>query len=168
MSLRAEFDIQGVEGVLTTLQMLPHELVSKRGGAVKLSLRKGAIFLAAREKDALRSKINADNDSTGLLVDNIIASRGKEPRGTRGERYIVRIKRRTYPDRTGKPVTTLKVAHIFEYGAPGNNQPADPFIRPTAIQYHRQVISIVTTDLLKRVDKIVKKLERQNAARGRR
>ena len=171
MSVRVEMQLQGVDGVLKTLQSLPPELVSKRGGPVKLALAKGARLLRDYEKTALKRVIAGSDDSTGLLELSIIASRGKEPRGTKGERYLVRIKRRTYQDRKGKAVTTLKTAHLLEYGAPGNNQPATPFIRPTVQQHGAEAIHVITADLVRRVDLAVRKLERQNsgtpARRGR-
>ena len=38
--MKVEFKLQGVDGVLATLQSLPAEVVSKRGGPVKAALRK--------------------------------------------------------------------------------------------------------------------------------
>lgn len=170
MSIRVEMDLQGVEGILTTLESLPAEVVSKRGGPVKLALAKGARLLRDHQKTALRTVISGSDDSTGLLEQSIIASRGKAPRGGKGERYLVRIKRKTYPDRKGKPTTTLKTAHLLEYGAPGNNQPATPFIRPTVQRHGAGVINVVTSDLVRRVDLVVRKLARANSGqtgRGR-
>lgn len=164
--MRMDMDLHGIDGVLRTLRSLPKEVVSKRGGPVKLALAKGARLLRDYEKANLRAVIaQHGDDSTGLLEESIIASRGKEPRGTRGERYLVRIKRKTYPDREGKPVTTLKTAHLKEYGSV--NQPATPFIRPTVKVHAVEAIHVVTRDLLRRVDNVVRKLERQNNPRPR-
>lgn len=161
MTLKMEMQITGAEGVIDTLRSLPREIVSKRGGPVKLALAKGARLLRDYEKAALRGVLSQVGDqSTGLLEENIISSRGKEPRGTKGERYLVRIKRRTYPDRTGKPVTTLKTAHLLEYGS--EHQPATPFIRPTAQARAGEVIRVVVKDLDRRIALIVRKLEKQN------
>lgn len=151
--------LQGLDGVLKTLKSLPPEIVSKRGGPVKLALAKGARLIAAEVKKNLRSVVKSD-ESTGLLEKNIISSRGKSPSGTKGERYIVRVKRKTYPDRNGKPVTTLKTANILEYGS--TKQTAQPFIRPAAINKAQAAINVITTDLVKRVDKVVADLARKN------
>jgi HK97 gp10 family phage protein len=154
-----EIDIKGVDVVLKTLQSLPAEVVSKRGGPVKLALAKGARLLRNEVKKNLRSNISTD-ESTGLLLQNIIASRGKEPIGTKGERYLVRVKRKTYADKQGKPVTTIKTAHLMEYGS--KYQTAQPFIRPAAITKAQETINVVTSDLVKRLDKIVADLARKN------
>jgi HK97 gp10 family phage protein len=157
--MKMEMHLSGLDGVLKTLKSLPPEVVSKRGGPVKLALAKGARLLRDEVKKNLRAVALGD-ESTGLLEKNIIASRGKQPTGGNGERYIVRVKRRNYPDRTGKPVTTLKTANILEYGS--EKQVARPFIRPAAISKASQTINVVTTDLKKRLDKVVKDLARKN------
>lgn len=149
--MKIDYQLKGVETVLKTLQSLPPEVVSKRGGAVKLSLAKGARLLRDEVKKNLQRIIKTD-ESTGLLHKNIISSRGKQPFGTKGERYLVRVKRKTYPDRQGRPVTTLKTANILEYGS--EKQEPMPFIRPAAVAKAQQVINVVTSDLVKRVDKI--------------
>lgn len=154
-----EFQLTGVDGVLKTLQSLPPEVVSKRGGAVKLALAKGARLIRNEVKKNLQRVISTD-ESTGLLEKNIIASRGKQPYGTKGERYLVRVKRKTYPDRQGKPVTTLKTANILEYGS--EKQSAQPFIRPAASAKAQEAINVITNDLVKRIDKIVGDLARKN------
>ena len=157
--MKMEMNLSGVDGILKTLKSLPAEVVSKRGGPVKLALAKGARLLRNEVKKNLRAVISSD-ESTGLLEKNIIASRGKAPTVGNGERYLVRVKRRTYIDRTGKPVTTLKTANILEYGS--EKQTAKPFIRPAAVSKAQQTINIVTTDLKMRLDKVVKDLARIN------
>jgi len=157
--MKIEMKLEGLDGVLKTLKSLPPEIVSKRGGPVKLALAKGARVIASEVKKNLRSVIKTD-ESTGFLLKNIIVSRGKEPKGTRGERYLVRVKRKTYPDREGKPVNTLKTAHILEYGS--EKQTATPFIRPAAISKYQEAITTISTDLVKRLDKIVANLARNN------
>lgn len=150
-AVRIEFDIKGADNVLKTLQSLPPEVVSKRGGAVKLALAKGARLIRNEVKKNLQRTIKTD-ESTGLLEKNIIASRGKQPYGTKGERYLVRVKRKTYPDRDGRPVTTLKTANILEYGS--EKQEPAPFIRPAAQAKAQEAINVIVNDLVKRVDKI--------------
>ena len=154
-----EVHLQGVEGVLKTLQSLPPEVVSKRGGPVKLALAKGARLLRNEVKKNLRRNIKTD-ESTGLLEKNIISTRGKQPYDTKGERYLVRVKRRTYPDKDGKPVTTLKTANIMEYGS--KKQMAQPFIRPAVASKGAETIAVITKDLINRIEKVTKDLARKN------
>jgi HK97 gp10 family phage protein len=158
-TVKIEMKLEGLEGILKTLQSLPAEVVSKRGGPVKLALAKGARVIAEEVKKNLRS-ITTGEDSTGFLLKNVIVSRGKQPINTKGERYLVRVRRKRYLDRKGKPVTTLKTAHILEYGS--EKQKATPFIRPAALAKHEQAIRVTTNDLIRRLDKIVKDLARKN------
>lgn len=159
--MKVEMKLTGVDGVLKTLQSLPPEIVSKRGGPVKLALAKGARIMRDQAQTNLRAAIAINGEvSTGLLEMNVIASRGKAPFGGRGERYIVRVRRRTYPDRKGRPVTTLKTAHLLEYGS--STQPATPWLRPAVQQRGAEVINVVTADLKRRVDLIVRQLEQAN------
>jgi HK97 gp10 family phage protein len=160
---RVDVKLTGVDNVLNLLQSLPKEVVSKRGGPVKAALRKGALVILKQEKANLQAVTANTNDegvreSTGFLLKNLIASRGKAPSGGNGERYLVRVKRKTYPGRSGKPVTTLKAAHLLEYGS--SQQPAEPFIRPAFLSKAEQAIHTTTAELLKGIDRIVKKLSK--------
>src|SRR5690606_17498982 len=97
LPVKVEMQLQGVDGVLDMLRKLPAEVVSKRGGPVKLALAKGARFLRDRAKENLRRQIALNGDeSTGLLEKSVIASRGKPPLSGKGERYLVRVKRKAY------------------------------------------------------------------------
>ena len=161
--MRVEVKLTGMDGVIKTLQSLPAEVVSKNGGPVKLSLAKGARTYLAYQKQALAAAIavNGAQDSTGLLLSTMVASRGKgPPPGSKGERYLVRFRRKTYPDRKGRPVTTLQTANLLEYGS--SHQPATPFIRPTVQARGGEIIRVITADLSKRLDNTIKKLARQN------
>lgn len=161
-----EIKLTGVDGVLETLKALPAEVVSKRGGPVKSALRKGALVILKQEKANLQVVTSNANDegkrySTGLLLKNLIASRGKAPTGGNGERYLVRVRRKTYPGRKGgKPVTTLQAANLLEYGS--SQQPAEPWIRPAFLSKAAEAIKTVETELIKGIDRVVKKLAAQN------
>jgi len=155
--------LTGVDGVLKTLQSLPAEVVSKRGGPVKAALAKGARFVRDQERKNLQTVLEPGDESTGLLAQNIIASRGKPPTSGRGERYLVRVKRKMYPGRKGEQVSTLKSAQIKEYGS--TKQPARSFIRRTVQESGGHAIEIVTKDLDARVQKLVAKLASQNRGR---
>lgn len=161
--MKVEVKLSGVDGVLKTLSSLPAEFVSKRGGPVKAALAKGARFVRDQERKNLQAVLEPGDESTGLLAQNIIASRGKPPTSGRGERYLVRVKRKMYPGRKGEQVSTLKSAQIKEYGSV--NQPARSFIRRTVLESGGQAIEIVTKDLSARVQKVVAKLAAQNKGR---
>lgn len=163
--MKMEMQLRGVDGVVNLLNSLPAEVVSKRGGVVKLSLAKGARFLRDRYKEKLHAAIQGGKTtrSTGELEKRVISSRGKQPHGTKGERYLVRIRKRDYINADGVRTNPLMVANLLEYGS--SHQPATPFARPTALQHGEETIRIVTSDLKQRLDKVVAKLAAQNRGR---
>lgn len=157
--------LTGLNGVLDTLRQLPPEVVSRRGGPVKAALRKGALVIlreAMLNLARATGDLDADGEesSTGLLQKNLIASRGKAPTGGNGERYLVRVRRKSYPGRKGEVVSTLKTAQLLEYGS--SQQPAEPWLRPAFQSKAEQAIRTVEKELLAGIDRIVKKLARQN------
>lgn len=162
--MKTYVNVTGLDGVLDMLKQLPSEVVSKRGGPVKLALKKGATVIY-KQADinlmlATQGMVTDEKQySTGLLRKNLIVSRGKEPIGSKGERYLVRVRRKSYPDRKGEVTTTLKTAQILEYGS--SQQKPDPWIRPAFEAKAEDAIKTVSDDLLQRIDKIVKKLSRQ-------
>lgn len=160
MSL-VEMKLTGLDGVLETLKQLPAEVVSKRGGPVLAALKKGAKVIQQQEKANLRAVIAATKDgakaeSTGLLEKNVVVTRGKAPSDGNGERVLVRVKRKSYPKKTGKAVTTLKTAHLLEYGS--SHQPAEPWIRPAFASKAEEAIRTVERELAAGVNRIVAKL----------
>ncbi|RRU23577.1 hypothetical protein [Stenotrophomonas sp. 278] len=163
--MKVEFKITGIDGVLSTLQSLPAEVVSKRGGPVKASLAKGARALRDRAKENFRRSVAANGAaSTDTTVNHIISSRGKAPTGTNGERYLVRVKRKAFINARGTATSTRKAAQLMEYGS--STQPAYPWLRPAVTRYGTQIIDIVTEDLLKRLDQLTKRLGAQNRGKG--
>lgn len=159
--MKVEVNLRGVDGVITTLKSLPAEIVSKRGGPVKLALAKGARLIRDEAKKNLRRVIAINGDeSTGLLEKNVISSRGKQPSTGKGERYLVRVRRKTYPGKNGKPVTTRATASFLEYGT--EDQPATPWLRPAVRQHGEAAINTITQDLNKRVEKVVAEMGAKN------
>lgn len=159
--MKMEMKIEGVTGLLQTLQSLPPEVVSKRGGPVKLALAKGARMLRDQAKDNFRrSAAVGGADSTDTTVNSIIASRGKAPTGTKGERQLVRVKRKVFVNAHGAKTTTRKAAQLMEYGSA--RQPAIPWLRPAVQRRGSQIIDTITEDLLKRLDQITKRLAAKN------
>lgn len=173
--MKVDVKLSGVEGILKTLQSLPPEVVSKRGGPVKLALKKGAMVIREEAAKNIAKMIFQGDDenekqSTGLLERNIIVSRGKAPAGGNGERYLVRVKKVAYDGQKikrrgsiGRRVTTLKTAHLLEYGS--QHQPARPWLRPAFASKKQEAMNTVIEDLNKRVNRIVRRLARQNAKR---
>lgn len=159
--MKVEVKLTGVDGVLATLKSLPAEIVSKRGGPVKLALAKGARLIRDEAKKNLRRVIAMNGDeSTGLLEKNVISSRGKPPSTGKGERYLVRVRRKSYPGKTGKPVTTRATASFLEYGT--EDQPATPWLRPAVRQHGEAAINVITQDLNKRIEKVVAEVGAKN------
>jgi HK97 gp10 family phage protein len=163
-----EMKLSGLDGVLETLKQLPPEVVSKRGGPVKAALRKGALVILKAEKANLRAATANANDegkreSTGLLLKNLIASRGKEPTSGKGERYLVRVRRKTYTRSGGKPVTTLQTAQLLEYGS--SQQPAEPWIRPAFAANARLAIETIERETVRAVELVAAKLGAANKGR---
>ena len=156
--------LRGLDGVLQTLQQLPPEVVSKNGGPVKAALRKGALVILREEAlnlaRATDSLAQVEGGSSGLLASSLIVSRGKAPCGAKGERMLVRVKRKTYPGRKGPAVTTVQVANLLEYGT--EKQPAEPWIRPAFAAKAVTAIRTVEAELLRGVDRVVQRLARQN------
>jgi HK97 gp10 family phage protein len=165
VSLRVDIELRGVDGVLELLKQLPPEVVGKRGGPVKAALRKAAQVIHRAAKANLQAAVAAAKDgdeqlSTGLLIKNLVVTRGKEPSGGNGERYLVRVRRKSY-QRKGQSVTTLKTAQLLEYGS--SKQPAEPWLRPAFESRARAAISTAEVELAKAIDRAVRKLSRGGA-----
>lgn len=162
--MRVDFDIHGIDGVLKTLESLPKEIVSKSGGPVARALAKGARVIRDEAKKNLAAQIAKGGDeSTGLLLKNVVASRGKALNTGKGERYLVRVRRKTYPGRPhsrGGVVTTRKTAMWLEYGT--DDQPATPWLRPAVHMKGQTAINVIVADLKRRIDIEVRKLAARN------
>ncbi|WP_064746807.1 hypothetical protein [Lysobacter antibioticus] len=152
--MKVEVKITGIDGVLRTLSSLPAEIVSKRGGPVKLSLAKGARALRDVARQNLRQSIAQDGQrSTGMTEKAVIASRGKAPSAGQGERYLVRVKKGTFVNALGFPTSTLMTANLLEYGSA--HQPPTPWLRPAVQTAGGRVIDVITQDLIRRIEKTV-------------
>jgi HK97 gp10 family phage protein len=159
MATEVTVKMEGLVGVLELLKQLPAEVVSKRGGPVRSALRKGAVVLHKEAKRNLEA-VTAGDDTTGLLVDNLVITRGKMLPGENGEKYLVRVRAKSY-QRKGAKVTTRKTASLLEYGSA--KQPAEPWLRPAFSSKASEAARTVETELLKGIDRIVKRLSK-NAA----
>jgi hypothetical protein len=157
--VKVEMRLSGLDGVLDTLKRLPPEVVSKRGGPVKTALRKGATVIHRQAQMNLyrvtASSSTGDDAGTGLLLANLVVTRGKEPAGAKGERYLVRVRRKSY-QRRGEPVTTLKTAQLLEYGS--SQQPADPWLVPAFRMKAAEAIRAAEAELVRGLDRILRKI----------
>ena len=99
--------------------------------------------------------VTRGDDTTGLLAKNLVVTRGKPPKDGNGERYLVRVRRKSYL-RKGAKVTTLKTAQLLEYGS--SQQLAEPWLRPAFEQNAVKAIETTRDELLKAIDKIVNRL----------
>jgi HK97 gp10 family phage protein len=155
--VKVDVKMTGIGGVINLLQSLPPEVVSKRGGPVRAALRKGAAVIF-KEAQANLQSATAGDDSSGLLLKNLVITRGKAPTDGKGERYLVRVRNKSY----GRgDATTLKSAQLLEYGS--SKQTAEPWLRPAFQARAEQAIHTVETELVKSLDRIVKKLSKARA-----
>lgn len=153
--------LTGLDGAIKTLKELPAEIVSKRGGPVKLALAKGARKLRDQARQNLAKSIaEGGARTTGMTEKAVIASRGKAINGGNGERYLVRVKKGTFTNADGFPTSTLMTANLLEYGSA--HQPPTPWLRPALQQIGGQVIELVSEDLVRRIEKVVAQVGAQN------
>lgn len=156
--------LEGLKGVLDTLKSLPPELVSQNGGPVRLAARKALVPMREDAKANIRAIVEAPNkdglpsQSTGLLEKNIVISRAKPKQN--GERFLLRIRRKKYPNTGAKTVTTPQVGRLLEYGT--EKMQPHPWLRPAFEKDKAGALTIFTDELNKGIARIVKKLEKQN------
>jgi len=167
MALSPEMRLTKLDGVYDTLRSLPAEVVSQRGGPIRAALRKGAtVFLKEAQKNLQAQTTNAtkeDYQPTLLLLKSLTVTRGKPDPNSKGERYVVRILKRTYARPGRRPVTTLKTGSLLEYGSA--HQPAEPWAVPAFKAKVGTVIDVVVDETVRGVEAIVKKLAAQNSSR---
>lgn len=164
--MKAEFNLTGIDGVLEMLQKLPAELTAKGGGPARTALRRGASVihkpaLANLQHVTSHSTDDAKKESTGLLAKNYVITRGKAPTDGKGERVLIRVRRKSYPDRSGASsgVTTLKTAQLLEYGS--SQQNAEPWIRPAFTSHARAAISTIEKEIVAAINRISRKLAKK-------
>ena len=167
--MKLDVKLEGLDGVLETLKRLPPELVSKRGGPVLASLRKGARILVKQSRDNFRAAVampgkTGVTDSTGFTEKQIVSKRRRMPGGQKGERIVVTVNAKPHPTSKGKyrgrTIRANDIAFIMEAGS--SKQPATPWLRPAFATKREEALRAIESDLTKRVDKIVKKLSAQN------
>lgn len=182
--MKIEVTLHGLNGILNTLRSLPPEIVSKNGGPARVALRKGAMILVKQAKANFRAAVASPGKSgitksLGFTEKHIIAKRKAPREGINGERYIVTVKPVPYPvqklirrksrsagkrkKRAGPKPRVLAandIAFIMEHGS--LHQPATPWLLPAFNAKKEEVLATVEKDLIRGIDKIVKKLAAQN------
>lgn len=167
--MKLEVQLRGLDGVLETLKRLPPEVVSKKGGPVLASLRKGARVLVKQSRDNFRAAVampgkTGITDTTGFTEKQIVSKRRRMPSGQKGERIVVTVNPKPHPTSKGKyrgrTIRANDIAFIMEAG--NSKQPATPWLRPAFAAKSQEALRTVERDLVVRVDRIVKKLAAQN------
>ncbi len=161
------FRVEGLAGVLDTLKQLPPELVSKNGGPVRTALRKAAVLIQKQAQANVQSIMDTPNaggmpaESTGLLLKNIITQRIKPPRGQKGERFMVRVRKKRYDGGADwKPRNTAQIGALLEQGT--ETRQAMPWMRPAFESKKAEAVAVFERELPAAIDRIVKKLAKQN------
>jgi HK97 gp10 family phage protein len=162
--------IVGLAGVMKTLRALPPALVSKNGGPVRAALRKAALVIQKQESANLQAIIDTPNidagvkaEATGLLEKNIIVKRSRPDPGVKGERYLIQVRRKSYPATKGKNVTTPQVARLLETGT-AKRRPY-PFIRPAFDAKKAEAVAVFVIEIKRNLDRLVKKVALANGAK---
>jgi hypothetical protein len=164
-----QMNLTGLDGVLKTLKSLPPEVVSKRGGVVRQSLAAGMrVIQKEARKNLVRSTASAGKTGvsygSGLTAKNVIYKRKNMPKGEKGERLIMTVAYKQHPSFSStyknKPIKFNDIAFMLEYGTV--NQQAEPWLRPAFMSKREQALSVVQSDLVKRLDKVVTKLALAN------
>lgn len=183
--MKVEVKMTGLEGVLDTLKSLPPEVVSKKGGPARAALRKGAMVIVKEAKKNFAAAVaqpgkSGVTESTGFTEKNIIAMRKIPLGGVKGERYIVTVAGKPHPSgheytrksrrkadskrkvrsRKARQLMANDVAFMMEYGT--SNQAATPWLRPAFAAKASEAIYTVERELIKGIDRVVKKLAAQN------
>lgn len=166
--MKTEMHLHGMDDVLELLRSLPPEIVARRGGPVRAALRKAAGVIHRQALANLRANTAATSDgarrtSIGHLEKQVVVTRGKEPFGGRGERYLVRVRRKAYPNRSD--VSTLKTAQLLEYGS--SQQPAEPWLRPAVVARGQEAINAATRELVAAVERAARKHLKATRGKGR-
>ncbi|TXH50701.1 MAG: hypothetical protein E6Q97_19865 [Desulfurellales bacterium] len=166
-------EIRGLTGVLDALKSLPPEIVSKRGGPVRASLRAAANVLRDQAKANVariiaEPNIDGDNRSTGLLHKSIQTKRSKLKQGVNGEAFVVGIRRgQKYPanrQARKEAVTAVQVGRLLEYGT--EKRKPMPWLRPAFDAKGSAALARFSEEMQKRTTAAIKKAEKLAAAKA--
>jgi hypothetical protein len=186
--MKFEIKLEGLNGVLETLKSLPPEVVSKNGGVVKKSVRAGAVVIVRQARLNFKAAVaqggkTGITESTGFTEKNIVPLRKKLRTSENGERYIVAVSYKEHPNANttrkssrraanskrkarARKFSTIRandIAFMMEYGT--SKQEATPWLRPAFASKAEEATKKIETSLLKEIDRVVKKLAKQNAGK---
>lgn len=166
--MRAEFKLQGLDGVLHVLQQLPPEVAAKRGGPVLAALRKGAKVIRDQARINLDASIAAPGKTgvtvaTGFTGRHVVSQRRPWREQGRGERVVVTVRDKNHPAggryKSGRRIRTADLARYFEYGSV--TQAPLPWLVPAFKARAREAIAVIERETWAAVQRAVKKLARQ-------
>lgn len=165
--MKVTVKMDGLAGVLATLNQLPPEVVSKNGGPVRTAVRRASAIIRDEARQQMIARGNNPgktgmNYATGFTAKQIIMKRTKLTQ-IKGERFVVTVKPVPHPNgnRVGKrPLRANDVAFMMEAGT--NKQPAEPWIRPAFALKKEIATAAMETELIAAVDRIVRKLAAKN------
>lgn len=158
--------IEGLDQVLDRLRRLGPE-ASKRGGPVRVAVRKAALVIVNQAKANVRQitetpNVGGRDDSTGLMEQSIRPIRGRPNRGgVKGETYLVTIPRRVrYPvdKRTPTGVGVATVGRMLEYGT-SKRRPM-PWMGPAFHTKKAEAVQVMTDEVVKGIARIERRLAR--------
>lgn len=168
--MKVEVNMTGLDGVLDTLKSLPPEVVSRRGGPVRRALAKAGRLI----RDQARANVAAAialpgltgvTESTGFTAENVILKR-RALTQIKGERYIVTVRNKAHPSGNKYRKRQIKandIAFMLEAGTA--KQPATPWLRPAFAARAGEAVQKFETELLRDIERIVKKLAAKNRGR---
>ena len=163
MAGRIEFEIRGMDHVIHTLEQLPREVTTRRGGLAAKALRKGALIIRDQARANVRAITAGSTRSTGALAKAVTASKVRL-RGEKGARYLVWLGKRSarrYRQsaanvRSGRSGRTYAIegpqfyGRFLEYGTA--KMIARPWIRPAFQTRRVEAVSITNREMLDLVD----------------
>lgn len=156
-------EVEGLGELLKTLQALPKEIVSVKGGPVRAGLRKaGQVWQRAAKENIDRIVAEPNKDgrpsvSTGTLKKAVIVSRDPNPqRSGANERVLVRLRRK---DRAPNGASVHAYGGMLEFG--NEKVPAKPWLRPVVPEKSSEALNVFIVETRKAIDRAVKKARRK-------
>jgi HK97 gp10 family phage protein len=162
---RVTVTIEGIAEVARALDQLPEHLEEAGGTAIRAAMRAGgAVVRQAMERniDAIIAAPNRDGRmvSTGVLRQSLRVRRRRNPVGSKGESYLVGPVNARYPN----DQRVQAVAAMLEVGT--GKRPPMPWAEPAYQATREEAMRVIVQTASERLDKLLKRYERQQA-RGR-
>lgn len=181
-------EVEGLAELLRTLQALPKEIVSVKGGPVRVGLRKaGQVWQRAAQANIDRIVAEPNKDgrpsvSSGTLKRAVIVSRDPNPqRSGANERVLVKLRRkdrapngqtvhayggslefgsiRAHDDQGKRFRTARQRLKYLEFGT--ETVAPKPWLRPVVPEKSSEALSVFISETRKAIDRAVKKARRK-------